>query len=283
MCKGNFRSASPLGPGKSKDERARLQHHRLRVPRRVGGSGHTSSHSVATVSTHLRQVDWKATLEKTDHAKAIAELSNKIAGRSAALMAFRRKYYSIIFDEVRHNRAGDLRGIVVSAKWRKLFGGLGQFGAALDLVGIPMKAAELSWNDLSTRGISANVMTTLAQWGTESVALGPTRMLQTGAELTGWALDGLGFKETANDITLFSTHLEGTIGDAQKAIDKVLSVDNARDVLTWDRSVINPRNWSLLKDAIWGHFEDLTSEAHPLHSAVVGATIGSVGAMGAKR
>jgi hypothetical protein len=55
--------------------------------------------------------------------------------------------------DLRKNRSGNLRGIVVSAVWRKFFDGLGKFGAILNLAGIPMKAAELSWKDLSAQAL----------------------------------------------------------------------------------------------------------------------------------
>lgn len=268
MSNGHFCRSDPLDPRRAQHQAARLRSHRLNVPRRDEARS-ASGQSAALLSEHLNQVDWKATLDGTEQVKTITELSQSIARRGAGLMAFRRKYYKIFADEVGKNRAGDLRGITVSAKWSKVFSGLGKFGAALEIAGIPLKAASLSWEDLSARGISANLMTTMAQWGTESVVLGLSRTAQLSIEGVGWATGSLGFKEAANDIKKFSAALDGTLNDVQQTIDNTLSVANARDVLTWDRSVINPRNWSLVADGVQSHFEDLTKKTHHLYDAVV--------------
>jgi hypothetical protein len=233
------------------------------------GTHTESGYSLMRVAEQLQQVDWKATLDGTENFKDIVELANEIATRGAGMMAFRQKYYDVLFDTLRTNRAGNLRGIVVSAKWRKLFGGLGKFGGVLSLAGIPMEAAELSWNDLSAKGIAANSMTTLARWGTETVVLGVPQTVQMVSQVAGWTAGTLGYREAANDIQVFSGRLQGSINEAEEAIERTLSVANARDVLTWDRSVINPRNWSLLAEGMRGHFKDLAAETQPLYDDVV--------------
>ena len=268
MPSGNFCPAGPLGSQCFGDECTRLQSHPLNVPGQAGKRD-ASTYSLSTVSEQLKQVDWKTTLEGSENAVDILDLSNEIAKRGAGLMAFRRKYYKILFDDVNMNRSGNLRGIVVSAKWRKYYSRLGKFGSVLSLAGIPLEAAELSWNDLSAKGISANVMTATARSATKSTLLAIPQIVQTGAQVTGWAAEGLGFREAANDINLFSSGLEDSINQFEKVIDRTLSVANSRDVLTWDRSVINPSNWSLLAEGVRGHFEDLASETQPLYDSVV--------------
>jgi hypothetical protein len=106
-------------------------------------------------------------------------------------------------------------------------------------------------------------------------------------QLVGWAAKGVGLKEAAKDIEAFSTSLEATINDTQKVIDTTLSVENARDFWTWNRSVVNPDNWGLLKEGVQGYFDDLAEKAHPLHNVVTqalhGAAIGAVTAIGIRR
>jgi hypothetical protein len=265
---GNFRPPGPWGPQCFSEDSSRLRSHRLNVPGQAGARSE-SGDSLSTVYDRLMQVDWKTTLEGTENFQSILELSNDIAKRGAGMMAFRRKYYSALFDEITLNRSQNYRGIVVSANWRRYFDRLDKFGKVLKVAGIPVEAAQLSWEDLSAKGISANVMTTTARWSVKSVLLSVPETAHLGMQGTGWALERLGFREAANDLEVFSVKLEGAINDAERVIDQTLSVSSARDVLTWDRSVINPRNWSLLADGVRSHFEDLAAETQPLYNNVV--------------
>lgn len=167
--------------------------------------------------------------------------------RGAGLVAFRDKYYNVLTNTVTLNRAGDLRGIVVSADARRFFNSLGKVkgllkraNAALTVAEVLYEGTRLSWEDTSPKGIYANSMVTLARGGTR-VALETVGAVGQLPGLVGGGLERIGFAELSQDLKGFSRSVEGTIASADAAVDEVMSVENMMDVLDPDRSVLNLR------------------------------------------
>lgn len=187
-------------------------------------------------------------------------------------MAFKKRYYPIfsgwIFDRVRKNTANNFRGIVASKRWRAFYNGLGEIGGALSLLGIPMKAAELSWRDLSADTIAVNSTVTMSQWSAETVALSVAQPLQLGAEFASWGAAKVGLTETSRDIKVFAIQLEGSINETKEIISQVCSVQNVQDLFTWDTSVANPDNWQALANGVSERFDSLVTEAQPLYEDI---------------
>lgn len=240
-------------------------------------AGDSDSNDLSNLAMFFRQVNWKATLEGTEAARNVADDLVSISGRVAGLKAFRRKYYRLIFDEV-GNGARGLTGIVVSKRWRayhttlkKIGEPLSHVAAALNLVDLGVKMHELEWDDLSARGVASNVSAGLAQWASESVALGPAKTMRTVSEWVGDGVGRLGYQETARDIQQFSRDLESTINSAQSVIDRIMSAANARDVLTWDRSVLNQNNWQPVFEEASAGLHELGKKTIRLFNAVVDA------------
>lgn len=223
------------------------------------------------LAKHVRVHLEGAKEDEPERTKSIAEISTKLARRATALQAFRRKYYSTLFDEVGKNASGNLRGLVVSAKWRHCFEAFGQFGAALEIAGLPIEAANASWEDSSVTGLFASSMATVSRWATKSVALGATKTVLIATELIGKGIGLLEFQELEADFRTFTTNLDSSVQDVERAIDRVLSFENARDALSPRRSVLNPHNWGLLVEGLEFHGYQTAHTARELHQSVTNA------------
>lgn len=211
--------------------------------------------SVDSVSREAlaRELELNAELLFSDKGQAVLEgieLGQKLASRIAASRAYRRKYYSFFTDKVKSNRAGDLRGITLSKKYRVYHETLGKVGVLMSFVSLADKSSQFQWRNTSAKGRAANVAAALSQWATEEVFLSGPEMISGAIAIVGSGAGRLGMDEVERDFKRFSNEMDDVIETSQKAIAKVMSVANARDALTLERSVINWRNWSLLADEI---------------------------------
>lgn len=267
MKSGKFKIRGPSGPHCYPGNIARLRTRRLNVP---ACQPTESGYQLSRVIDLVQQLDLESILRSTEEYKTILTTANRLAKPVAGLKAFRGKYFSVFSGEVRRNSVGDLRGVVVSKAWAKLFDRLSKLGRVFRILGLPLELAELSWDDRSPRGISANLLTGTTRWYTKTILLTPSVVAHTGIQGLGWAAEELGFQETAQDIELFARNLEDTINLLEKVIDQVYSVTNARRVIEHAESFVGAATIDpTLGRVLRGLFQDLAAQAQPLYNEVV--------------
>jgi hypothetical protein len=226
----------------------------------------------AAVIEAIKKVDWKARFEATGAGLKWKDVASEFAIRFTGAKAYFGKFINLVTGEHLQNRFANFRGTVMSKKWAEYHESSVKVGAYLQLLDLEEELRRLDWHDQSPKAIAGNVMAGLSRSAYGAIPSYADHVVQAvrwGTDETGHIAGALGYKQTERDAKVFSIELQQSITVFKKGFDDVLSPANARDVITWNRTFVNPANWGVnwgvIKNGVAASVNDLSQKALNLY------------------